>query len=134
MKLATGRGEHDPEHQPADDVADDAPAHVLGRHVGCVRHEHLHGDGAEADRQRTDEERGRRVAECRHDGRGDERHHEQGHERQHEFAVFQQVAERHHEQQAGAIAELREGDEEARGAGRQADGVADRADERLDII
>ncbi len=123
-------GEHDPQHQPAHDVADNAAPDGLGRKVGGVGHENLHRHRAEPDQQGSAQE-GRRVRRQGGADKGQQANAEGGEDK---AAVLEQVAERHDEQQPGAVADLRHGDDQAGGLRRQAERGADRADEGLGVV
>ncbi|OIQ87982.1 hypothetical protein GALL_301650 [mine drainage metagenome] len=74
-----------------------------------IGHQHLHGRRADADAQRGRQERQRVAGEARRQqGRsGDAQQH------QDQPPVLHQIAQRYDEQQAQAIAELGQGDDQA---------------------
>ncbi len=123
-------GQQDAQQQAAHDVADHAAAAGLRRQVGRQRDQHLHRHRAQADQQRQAEEqaglggeRGRQQAE-QGGGGGD----------QHQPAAFQQVGQRHQEQQAEGIADLRQRDDQAGPFGVEADIRGDQLDDRLCVV
>ncbi len=123
-------GQHDAHQQAAHHVADHA-ATVLG--LGQVRrvgHQHLCGHRDEADGQHGGEKgrgpRGQRRAHQRQRGQPDQAAHQP--------ARLDEVAQRHDEQQADAVADLREGHDQAGGARRQAQRGADRTCQGLRVV
>src|SRR5471032_3522085 len=98
--------------------------------MGGERHQHLGRDRAQANAQRRQQEQGGAAGA----GGGQQGHgrRQQGDDNQ--AAVFHQVAQRHDEQQAEAVADLGQRDDQAGRARRQAGGAADRADQGLRVI
>jgi hypothetical protein len=129
-KACDRAGQHDAAEQAAHDIADNATARRIRRHVGGEGDKHLHGDRAHADAERRDQEQRRCRGEgCADQGEGGEQ--DQG---QHELAVFQQIAERHDQQQAEAVADLRQRHDQPCRCRAEAERGADRAGERLAVV
>ncbi len=121
---------HNPQQQAADHLANGLAARRFRRQVGRERHQHLGHHGAQPDRQRRQQELPGRVGvrgQRQRGAGGDQAAHDQA-------PVLEQVAQRHDEQQAEAVADLGEGDHQAGGARRHAEGGPDRADQRLGVI
>ncbi len=123
-------GEHDPGHQPAHDVADDTATARFGCQVRGIRHEHLDRDRAHPDQERSGQElpwtSGQARAEQGQDGNAQERNHQ--------APVLDQVAQRHDQQQAQAIAGLRGRDNEVGRRGRHAERRTERPGQRLGVV
>jgi hypothetical protein len=102
-----GPRQHDANHQPAHGVADAAAARCVGRKMGREGYDDLRGDAGEADQKRR-RKHGARRRRINHSKQGEDRNREAGRD---EAAAFQYVAERDHEDQAEAVADLRKGDE-----------------------
>jgi hypothetical protein len=122
-----GARKHDAAQQSRGHQADD-PALLLARHEERRhRHHHLRGRGAHAQHDAAEEE------DARAGGGGDRRqredHADEG--QQHQAPVLEAIGERHHQREAEAAAELRQGDGGAREFAREADVGADLRDERL---
>ncbi|MEY9883257.1 hypothetical protein ABIA43_004791 [Bradyrhizobium sp. USDA 328] len=119
-----------PSIRPVETLPTTRAADGCWRQVRRVGNDDLHGHRAEADEQRGGQERqrmgGERGGEQR---RGAERDH-----RADQGAVLDEIAERHDQQQPGAVADLRHGDDQSRRGMRQAERGADRSDQRLRIV
>ncbi|MFK4587004.1 hypothetical protein ABIF55_002418 [Bradyrhizobium diazoefficiens] len=85
---------------------------------------------AEPDEQRGDQERQgvRRERGC------EQRHGAERDDGANQRTVLDEIAERHDEEQPGAVADLRHGDDQPGGGVRQAQRGADRGDQRLGIV
>lgn len=100
------------------------------REVRGVGNENLHGGGADADDERGQQEDGGVAGErggherCAADGEGGEN----------EAPGFKEVTEGDDEEQAEAVANLGEGDDEAGGGGADAEGVTDGPGKGLRVI
>jgi hypothetical protein len=125
-----GAGQHDAHHQPAHDIAHHPAAHGFRRQMRGVGHQHLHGHRADADDDGGGQERGRRGGK----GSGGERHCANTDDGHNQAPVFEQVAQRHHQQQPGAIAKLCHGDDQAGSGGAQAERRADRPRQWLAVV
>ncbi len=125
-----GSGQHDATEKAAHDVADDATARCVRRHMGGKGNKYLDGNRCKADAERCQKKHHR----CRGQCRADQSDRRDGDERQHKSAVFQEIAERNDQQKAEAVADLRQGDDQAGCRRCEAEGCADRAGERLAVI
>ena len=122
--------QHDANQHAAHHLAHGTSARCFLRQVRSEGNQDLRRDRPDAHHQRRhQEQRWAGADRCNHQrDRGEQQHAE------HHAAVFQEVAQRHHKQQADRIADLRQGNDEPGGARRQAGGCADRADQRLRVI
>ena len=94
------------------------------------RHEDLHRDRAEPDQEGEGEKTEGLRASAEAEGRDDaEREHGQD-----QPAVLEEIAERHHEEQAEAVADLGERDDQPGLRRRQAELGTDQAEQRLGEI
>ena len=125
-----GAGEQDAHEEAAHHRAHRPPALLGAREVRGERHRELRHD-----RGRSDGERGER--EERHAGRerhADERDGGGAEQREHEAPPLEDVAERHEEEHARAVAHLREHRDDAHRARRGGEGAGDRREERLEEV
>ena len=98
--------------------------------MGRQRHQNLDRDRGEPDRAHGGEKgRGRRR-----DGSQPERERARRDAKHDQPAVLEPVAERHDEEKPQAVADLRQGHDQAGRARRKADRRGDRADQRLRVI
>ncbi len=125
-----GARQQDPEQKPHHHLADDAPALPLGGEIGGDGHDHLHDHRRHADEHRHREEQRERRCE-RRDGEG-HRRAEQGPGR--EPAVLQLVAERHHQDHAERVAELRQRHHEGGRALGDREVSGDEPQQRLRVV
>ena len=128
--LEIGRDSRMPSNSPLMMVPTTLPRDLVRREVGGERNQDLHGHGTEADQQRDHEEPARRMSEGR-GAKARDRHQRGG---DHQLAVFQQVAERHEEEQAERVADLRERNDQAGGAAGHVDVRRDQFGDRLRVV
>ena len=122
--------QQDADQHPAHDGADALPAPVFRREMRGERQDHLRPDGREAEQERRgDEDRG--VWCCR---RNQQARDQAAEHQKDQRLVFDEIAERHQEQQSQHVAELDHGDDQAGGGDIEPKRGADGADQRLGIV
>ena len=130
-KEARGRpGQQDAGQKSAHHVADDGAALVRRGQIGGERHQHLRGGRRDADEQHRREQR----RQARRQRQAGQRHEIGRHGEEDQPAVLDDVAERHQQDEADGVADLRHGDDGAFGGHRQAGIRADQRDEGLGVI
>ncbi len=122
--------QHDAEQQPAHHCADHAPLPLGWGEVRGQRDQHLHAGRADAGHDRRDQEGRGTIGQ----GDGDTAQHRRHRRYQHDPPVLEQVGQRHHQDDAQAIAKLRQRGDEACDPGRHADLRPDHVDQCLGII
>ena len=122
--------QHDAEHQAGRNVADHAAANGFRRKMRRIGNDDLHRHRTKSDEQRGDQERQRMSRKRRHkQGRRAER--DDGADQR---AVLDEIAKRHDEKQARAVADLGHGNDQPGRGMREAERGADWRDQWLGII
>ncbi len=122
--------QHDAGEQAAHHIADHPATARIGREMGGDRHQHLRRHREQADQQTSEKEKrtgGRDRRQYKRQRRAAER-------RDDEPAILDEVAERNQQSEAGAIAALVEGHDQARGLIVETDRRRDQTDQRLGVI